>query len=99
MPPPEYRDTEACDQGDDLDADLYPVLDRRGIPMSNPSGPVQKTIIKVSDFSIGKAKPDFAAAIDAQIDRDDAGDDFIKKKLHANIRWCLGFKFLRLFGP
>jgi hypothetical protein len=30
--------------------------------------------------------PQFAAAIDAQIDSDDASDDFIKEKLHANIR-------------
>src|SRR5262245_48955723 len=30
--------------------------------------------------------PLFAAAIDAQIDCDDASDDFIKEKLHSNIR-------------
>ena len=30
--------------------------------------------------------PQFAAAIDAQIDSDDASDDFIKEKLHPNIR-------------
>jgi hypothetical protein len=30
--------------------------------------------------------PQSAVAIDAQIDRDDASEDFIKEKLHANIR-------------
>jgi hypothetical protein len=30
--------------------------------------------------------PEVAAAIDAQIDCDDASDDFIKEKLHSNIR-------------
>jgi hypothetical protein len=30
--------------------------------------------------------PQFLAPIDAQIDRDDASDDFIKEKPHANIR-------------
>jgi hypothetical protein len=30
--------------------------------------------------------PQFAVAIDAQIDCDDAGDDLIKEKLHSNIR-------------
>jgi hypothetical protein len=30
--------------------------------------------------------PEIAAAIDAQIDCDDASDDFIKEKLHPNIR-------------
>jgi putative effector of murein hydrolase len=30
--------------------------------------------------------PQFAVAIEAQIDRDDASDDFIKEKLHSNIR-------------
>jgi hypothetical protein len=30
--------------------------------------------------------PQFAAAIEAQIDCDDTSDDFIKEKLHSNIR-------------
>jgi hypothetical protein len=92
MPPPEYCNTEACDQGDYLEADLYPVPDRGGISMSNPARrvekqPVQKiTIGGVHDFSLDKAIPYSAVAIDAQIDRDDASDNFIKEKLHANIR-------------
>ena len=61
MPPAKYRNTEACDQGDDLDADLYPVLDWRGVSMRNPSRPVQKTVIEVPDLSLGKAIPNFAA--------------------------------------
>jgi hypothetical protein len=92
MPPPEYRNTEASDHGDALEADLYPVPDRGGVSMSNPARrvekqPVQKiTIGHVHDFSLGKAIPFSAVAIDAQIDRDDAGDDFVKEELHANIR-------------
>jgi len=42
--------------------------------------------MEVRDFSLGKAIPQFAAAIEAQIDCDDASDDFIKEKPHANIR-------------
>jgi hypothetical protein len=92
MPPPVYRNNEASDQGDDLEADLYPVPDRGGISISNPARrvekqPVQKiTIEGVRDFSLDKAIAYSAAAIDAQIDRDDASDNFIKEKLHANIR-------------
>jgi hypothetical protein len=86
LPPPKYRNNEACDQGDYLEADLYPVPDRRGISVSNPIRPVQNITIEVRDFSLDKAMPQFAAAIDAQIDRDDASDDFINEKLHANIR-------------
>jgi hypothetical protein len=48
--------------------------------------PVYKIIIPVRDFSLDKAIPQFAAAIDAQIDCDDASDDFIKEKPHSNIR-------------
>jgi hypothetical protein len=86
MPPPEYRNHEACDHRDDLEADLYPVKDRRGISMSNPIRPVQQIIIEIPDFSLDKAIPQPAAPIEAQIDRDDASDDFIKEKPHANIR-------------
>jgi hypothetical protein len=42
--------------------------------------------IEVRDFSLGKAMPQFATAIEAQIDCDDASDDFIKEKPHSNIR-------------
>jgi hypothetical protein len=92
MPPPVYRNNEACDQGNYLDADLYPVPDRGGISMRNPARrvenqPVEKTTVDVvHDFSLDEAIPYFAVAIDAQIDRDDASDNFIKEKLHASIR-------------
>ena len=48
--------------------------------------PIYKIIIPVCDLSLDKAIPQFAAAIDAQIDCDDASEDFKKKKLHSNIR-------------
>src|SRR5215510_14618232 len=48
--------------------------------------PIYKIIIEVRNLSLDKAIPQFAAAIDTQIDCDDASDDFIKKKLHSNIR-------------
>ena len=55
--------------------------------MNNTIGPpIQKIGIEVRNFSLDKAIPYFAAAIDAQIDRDDAGEDFIKEKLHSGIR-------------
>jgi hypothetical protein len=58
--------------------------------MSIPARPpVQKIRIEVRDFSLDKAAPQYAAAIDAQTDRDDASDDFIKEKLHSNIRSAL----------
>jgi hypothetical protein len=88
MPPPEYCNNEACDQGGCLEADLDPVPDRGGISMSNPARRVENqpfqniTIGAIGDFSLGKAVPDDAVAIDAQIDRDDASDNFIKEKLH-----------------
>jgi hypothetical protein len=86
LPPAKYRNKEARHQDNDPDAYLYPVPDRRGISMRNPIRPVQKIIIEVGDFSLDKAAPQFAAAIEAQIDGDDASDDFIKKKPHADIR-------------
>jgi len=46
--------------------------------------PVYKIFIPVRDFSLDKAVPQFAAAIDAQIDCDDASADFIKEKLHSS---------------
>jgi hypothetical protein len=39
-----------------------------------------------TSFSLLKAIPQFAAAIEKQIDCDDASNDFIKEKLHSNIR-------------
>ena len=47
--------------------------------------PIYKIIIEVRDLSLDKAIPQFAAAIDAQIDCDNASDDFIKEKLQSNI--------------
>jgi hypothetical protein len=87
LPPPKYRNKDACNQDNDLDANLYPVPDRRGISMNNPTRPDQNITIEVRDFSLDKAIPKFAAAIETQIDCDDASDDFIKEKPHANIRY------------
>jgi hypothetical protein len=91
LQPPEYRNNEACDQGDYPEADCYPVPDRRGISINNHlrpvyEQPIYQISIEVRDFSLDKAIPQCAAVIDAQIDRDDASDDFIKEKLHSNIR-------------
>jgi hypothetical protein len=44
--------------------------------------PVQKISIEERDFSLDKATPHSAAAIEAQVDRDDASDNFIKEKPH-----------------
>lgn len=90
MPPPKYRDKEASDQGKCLKAHHDPVPDRRGVSLGNVNRRVQKRVQNPvdgigtpgRDLSLGKTIPQFAAAIDAQIDRGDAGDDFIKKKLH-----------------
>jgi hypothetical protein len=54
--------------------------------------PIYKIIIEVRDLSLDKATT-FAAAIDAQIDCDDASDDFIKEKLHSNIHCSSGVSF------
>jgi hypothetical protein len=92
MPPAVYRNDEAGDEGDDLEADLYPVPDRGGIPMGNPARRVEKQPVQniaiegVRDLSLDQAIAYSAAAIDAQIERDDASDNFIKEKLHADIR-------------
>jgi hypothetical protein len=107
VPPAKYRNNEASDQGDYLDAHYDPVPDRRGIPMSNPDRRVQKRVQKPvyrirtegRDFSLGKTLPQFAVAIDAQIDRDDASDDFIKKKLHSNSRSSSTDPMTRPYDP
>jgi hypothetical protein len=62
---------------------LYPVADRRGISMNNPPRPVYKTGVELPDFPLDKARPQYAAAIDAQIDCNNASADFVKKKLHS----------------
>jgi hypothetical protein len=89
MPPSKYRNKEARNQRKYLEPDLYPVLDRLGISMSNQIRPVYKPVQPIAvghipGFSLDKATPQLAPKHDAQIDRDDAGDDFIKKKLHSN---------------
>jgi hypothetical protein len=90
VPPPEYRNKEARNQHYYLDDDLDPVLDRRGVSVGNPSPPVQQPVqkigIEVPDFSFDKATPQLAAAVEEQIERDDASDDFIKEEMHSNIR-------------
>src|SRR5262249_4518202 len=72
-----------------VDAHYYPIPDRRGISMSNYVRPGVKPVYKIrtvgSNFLLDKAMPHVAAAIEAQIDCDDAGDDFVKEKLHSNI--------------
>ena len=78
--------TKKLDRGHYPEADLYPVLDRRCIPISKPTAPAQKIRLEIPDFSFDKAAPKFAAAIDAEIDCNDTDDDLIKKKLHSNIR-------------
>jgi hypothetical protein len=45
--------------------------------------PVEKIRIEDRDFSLGKAMPQFADAIETQIDCNDASGDFIKEKLHS----------------
>jgi hypothetical protein len=86
LPPAKYRKKQARDQGNDPEADLYPVLNRRGIPISDVVSPVQKTGIPDPDFSLGKASPEFAGGVDEQINRDDAGDDFIQEKTRSSVR-------------
>jgi hypothetical protein len=83
LPPSKYRNKEASDQANYLDAHFNPVPDRRGISMNSTiRPPVEKIRIEDRDFSLGNAMPQFAAAIETQIDCDDASDDFIKEKMH-----------------
>src|SRR5580704_507894 len=86
LKPSKYRNSEACNQDNRLDDDLCPVLDRLTISTNNPLRPACKRRIEVRDFSFDKTIPKFTAAIEAQIDCDDTSDDFIKKKMHSNIR-------------
>ncbi|MCP4618580.1 MAG: hypothetical protein GY844_19365 [Bradyrhizobium sp.] len=75
---------------------FYPVPDRRGVSMKNLTRPAQKTVYEPvqnistmkegRDFSLDKARPYLANAIDAQINCDDASDNLIKEKPHSNIR-------------
>jgi hypothetical protein len=84
--PPKYHNIQACRQNDYLVGDLHPVRDGPGIPINNPTPPEYKAGIEEPDFSLDKAAPQFATTIDEQIERDDAGDDFVKEKPHSNIR-------------
>jgi hypothetical protein len=87
-PPPKYRNAEASDQGNCLEAEQYPVSDRCAVSMNKPIRPVreqplQKISVAVPDFSLDKGIPQRTETNDAQIDCDDASDDFIKEKLHS----------------
>jgi hypothetical protein len=90
VPPPKYRDTEASKHKSYLDADLDPVPDRRGISMNDAKRRVEKRVqnpvhdvtAEDRDLSLDKAIPQVSAAIDAQVDRHDASNDFIKEELH-----------------
>jgi hypothetical protein len=84
--PPEYRNNQACDQRDHIEAHCHPVTDRHFVSLKNPGFTVQNIFTLELGFSFDKAIPESAAAIDAKIDRDDASDNFIKEELHANIR-------------
>ncbi|MEO8317397.1 MAG: hypothetical protein ABI561_03650 [Bradyrhizobium sp.] len=93
MKPAKYRNNAACDQAEHLAAHLHPVPDRLGISMKDQILPVYEPVYNIKeitrderDLSLDKAITQFAAAIEEQIDRNDASDDFIKEKLHANIR-------------
>ena len=72
--PPEYHDKEASNQSEDHEADLYPVLDRGGVSMSNISVEVEKISLGL-DFSLDKAAPQFLAAHVTRPERDDAIDE------------------------
>src|SRR5579871_1718979 len=86
--PPDNRDDEAGKHGEGLRAHDEPIPDRRGISVKNlrRRPPVQKISIPQRDLPFDQAIPYPAAAIVAQIDRDNASDDFIKKKPHPKIR-------------
>jgi hypothetical protein len=76
LPPPKYRNKEASNQANYLDAHFNPVPDRRGISMNSTiRPPVEKIGIEDRDFSLGEAMPQFAEAIETQIDCDDACGD------------------------
>ena len=91
--PAEDRNDDACNQGENLRADGQPVPDRRDISFKSPfrrgcEQPVHNvaTAKEVGNSPLGKAGPERAAAIEAQIDGDDPSENFIKEKLHSRIR-------------
>jgi hypothetical protein len=81
LPPPKYRYKEARNQERCLDADLYPVPNRRGISVSDAVRPVQKTGIEVRDFSLDRPCQSLRLQFEEQTDCHDASDDFIEEKL------------------
>jgi hypothetical protein len=84
LPPPKYRNNEASNQASHLDSHFNPVPDRCGVSVNGTiRPPVEKIRIEDRDFSLGKAMPQIADAIETQIDCDDARDDFIKEKPHS----------------
>jgi hypothetical protein len=86
LPPPKYRYKEARNQERCLDADLYPVPNRRGISVSDAVRPVQKTGIEVRDFSLDRPCQSLRLQFEEQTDCHDASDDFIEEKLYSSIR-------------
>ena len=66
--------------------------------MNNIMRPVQKVGIEVRDFSLDQAMPQLAAAIEEQIDCDEASDDLIKEKLHSDIRASSADSMTKLYG-
>lgn len=85
VPPTEDRNDGAGRQESDVDADEHPVLDWLGVPIGKlvrpRIKPVQDIRIVGADFSLDKAIPHVAPAIEEQIDRDKTRDDFVKEKL------------------
>jgi hypothetical protein len=86
------RNDQTGDQAEYLEADLDPVPDGGGVSVANPAWRLEKPVQQIAageavlGFSLDQAIPYFAPAIDAQIDCEDASDNLIKEKLHADIR-------------
>jgi hypothetical protein len=67
--------------------DCYPIPDRRDISLNNSARPpVENVGTEIRDFSLTEAIPQSAAAIEAKIDCDDAGENFIEKEVHSSVR-------------
>jgi hypothetical protein len=86
--PPKYRNEQARRQADAPDADFNPLADRRGISINQSlrpahEKPINNIRVEVGDFSLDEPVPQLAAAIEGQIDSDDARDYFIKEKMHS----------------
>jgi hypothetical protein len=91
QPPPEDRNDEARREAHGLVAHFHPVGDRRGVPLDHLARPVQQPVHKIGtespDFPLRIAVPQHAAAIDAQIDLDDASNDLTQEEPHAWTRF------------